>query len=105
MSRPEVSVSPIRAKIEHASFPVLQALSRVPQLVLAGIALVLVILGGVFGGVLGALLILIVAVFVGWTTYLTWPGLDRSVRLMRGATFFLLIALAMVDGLSHALLF
>lgn len=103
-NRPEVSVSALRAKIEHASSAPLRALSTIPQLWLAGIALVLIVLGGILGGVLGGLLVAAVALFVGWTTYLTWPGLDRSVRLMRLATFFLLAALALVDGLSHALL-
>ncbi len=103
--RPEVSVSPVRAKIEHASHPLVQALAKLPIWLLVVLALVLVIGGGVLGGVLGAVMILVVALFVAWTSYLTWPGLDGSVKLMRIATVFMLAALALVDGLSHAVLF
>lgn len=102
---PDVSVSPLRAKVEHASFPAMQQLSRLPLLALTGIALALIVVGGILGGVLGAILVALVALFVAWTTYLAWPRLDRSLRLMRVASCFLLVALALINGLSHAVLF
>lgn len=104
-TRPEVSVTPTRAKIEHASHDVLQRVMRVPLAAVVGGFVLLVVLGAVLGGVLGALLVLIAAAAVGWLAYLGWPVLTPVERLMRAAVILLLVAVALVAGVSHRLLF
>lgn len=71
---------------------------------MVAIVLVLVIAGAVLGGVLGALMILVVAGFAGWLAYLAWPRLESPERLMRLAPIALLLAVALVAGVSHQLL-
>lgn len=75
-----------------------------PIVALAVGLLVLVAGGAVLGGVLGAFLVLLAAAAVGWLAYLSWPRLGSTERLMRSAVIFLLLAIALVGGLSHAIL-
>ena len=78
---------------------------RVPLAAVVGGFVLLVVLGAVLGGVLGALLVLIAAAAVGWLAYLGWPVLTPVERLMRAAVILLLVAVALVAGVSHRLLF
>lgn len=74
---------------------------------IAGLVLgfvILVIAGVVLGGIVGAILVLLAAGVVGWLAYLAWPRLSGAERLMRCAVILLLVAVAVVSGLSHALL-
>lgn len=98
--RPSVRVSPVRARIEHWSHPALQRVAQLPPAIPMLIAAVLVVAGVALGltvsGPLGAVLLLVVAAYLGWLIYLAWPKLPRVERLMRFAAVLPLLAVALV---------
>lgn len=104
-SRPDVSVTPTRAKVEHASSDVVQRLSGMPVAATLGAFVVVLVLGAVLGGLLGGLLLLVDTVVVAWLAYLAWPRLGPAERMMRAAVIFLLAAVTVVAAVSHRLLF
>jgi hypothetical protein len=96
---PQPSAPPagLRGAVDRASLPLISGLARLPRavpfLVLVGLLLV-----GLFrGGVLGAVCTGLVAVFVGWLLYLSWPRLTASERLGRAAVLLLALALFLVQ--------
>jgi hypothetical protein len=52
---------------------------------------VLLVIGMVVTGWPGALALLVLAVFLGWFAYLSWPNLDLSGRLLRLAALIVLL--------------
>jgi hypothetical protein len=85
-----------RSRVEHASYPLLERLARVPRAVSLGL-LALVLVAGVlaprpWGGIAFAL----VALVLGWFLFLTWERLTLPERLMRGAVLLLALAVAVV---------
>ena len=49
-------------------------------------------------GWIGAAVLAALAVFLGWFSYLSWPSLPTSGRLLRGVTIAAVLALAVVQG-------
>ncbi len=96
-------MSPLRAKIEHRSNPMVEALSRTPRVVPIALFVVLVVGGLVLRGVLGGVLLALATVFVGWLAFLVWPRLSLPERLMRLAVLLLVLALAVVAFASEGL--
>lgn len=87
--------SPLRRRVERASTPVLVAMSRLPRLLVPALIGVLVItaLGAPAWAALPALGL--VLLFVGWLTFLSWPVIATSGRLMRFVLLVLLAAIAL----------
>jgi Family of unknown function (DUF6703) len=54
----------------------------------------LLLIGMLATGWAGALALLVLAVFLGWLAYLSWPGLDLSGRLLRLAAVAVLLIFA-----------
>ncbi|MBO1768212.1 DUF6703 family protein [Allobranchiibius sp. GilTou38] len=98
--RPSVHSSAVRVRIEHASDPVLQRLSRLPSNTVVIVLLVLLVAGLVVRGWIGAILIGVVALAHGWGIYLAWPRLTGLERQMRLAVLLLAVALAVVCLIS-----
>lgn len=95
-SRPEVSVSTTRAKVMHASDPAVGALSRVPQsAVLAGFVVIMLV-GVVFRGVVGAICFGLVSVVLAWLLYLSWSQLRPLDRLARAAVLVFTLGVTIV---------
>ena len=72
-----------RAELERRSVPGLLLLHRLPRwVVLVGVALL--VAGGLFlGGIVGGILLLVLAGFLGWLVALSWPVLSAPARLIR----------------------
>lgn len=75
----------------------LTKLGSMPRLVPFFILLGLLVIGALFGGAVGFLLMGLAALFVGWLLYLSWPRLTGSEKLMRSAVVLLAIALAITQ--------
>lgn len=94
--RPEVSVTTTRAKISHASDPALGALARLPQwIVLLGFV-VLMAIGVIFRGIVGAVAFGIVSILLAWLLYLSWNHLRPMDRMARAAVLVLTCAVTVV---------
>lgn len=94
--RPEVSVSTTRAKVLHASDPAVGALARLPQwMVLAGFA-VLMLIGIIVRGPIGAVCFGVVTLVLAWLLYVSWTQLRPMDRLARAAVLCLTFAVTIV---------
>ena len=96
-SRPSVSASPFRVRVEHASDPWLQRIARAPRAVPALVVLVMLVIGVVFRGVVGTVCFGLCALLVGWLLYLAWPRIEPMERMMRCSVLLLAVALAIVS--------
>ncbi|MEV8372667.1 DUF6703 family protein [Kribbella sp. NPDC056861] len=76
-------VSPLRARITKASYPIVAKLHAMPKLTLPGITLVLALIG-VFAPVsVGIPALILLALLLGWLGFLSWPVVSTGARLMR----------------------
>lgn len=94
---PATAPSPLRARVEVASRPVLVRLTRLPRpaIPLATVALFAVV---VLAPVPVALVALVViGLFLLWLTFLAWPAITTGGKLMRVA----MIALVVVLGVTR----
>jgi hypothetical protein len=92
---------PFRSRVEHAAYPVLDRLERLPRVVPFLAVLVLIVVGILvprWGFVATAL----VALAVAFLVYYTWPRLTLPERLMRLAVLALITAVALVQAVPRA---
>ena len=91
---------PFRSRVEHAAYPVLERLERLPRVVpfLGVLALIVV---GIFVPRWGFLATALVALIVAFLIYYTWPRLTLPERLMRCAVLALITAVAVVQAVPH----
>ena len=84
----------VRGEVERMSAPVLLYLSSRPKFVVPVLSAALLI-GGLFAppGV-GLPLLLLLFALVGWLTYLSWPVVGSTARLLRVAVLGLVLAAA-----------
>ena len=80
-----------RGRVERASYPLLVRLSTAPRWLPAAIMAGLVIGGMAAPTVVGAVLLVLAALFVLWLTYLSWPVVPTSGRFLRGLLLGLLV--------------
>ncbi|GAB3496601.1 DUF6703 family protein [Flexivirga lutea] len=97
-SRPTVSASPFRVRVEHASDPLLQRIARAPRALPALVVLLLLVIGAVFRGLVGTVCFGLCAVLVAWLLYLAWPRIQPIERMMRCSVLLLAVALAIVSA-------
>lgn len=87
----------MRESIETASLPAIRTISGwpkwVPFLLILGF-----MVAGVFIPTYGWILIALVAVFLSWLLYLSWPRLTGAERIMR----FAVIAIVLVAAVTRA---
>lgn len=93
---PRVHKSAFRVKIEHASDPLVRQLSSVPGAAVVSTFVVVLVAGLLLRGVVGGILIAVVALVHGWGIYLAWPRLSALERQMRLSVFMLIVALSVV---------
>ena len=94
---PDGRASGPRAGLERASYPLLLQLRAIPRwimVVLPGVLLFAGLVMPVSFAWLGALLLALVGVFLGWLLLLSWPVLSLSSRLLR------LIVIVAVFGIA-----
>lgn len=87
----------LRESIESASLPAIKTMSGWPKWVPFLLILGLMV-AGVFIPTYGWILIALVAVFLTWLLYLSWPRLAGAERLMR----FAVIAIVLVAAVTRA---
>jgi hypothetical protein len=87
----------LRAAVERASVGPLTRLTRLPRAVPFLVVLGLLVAGIYVGGSLGAALLAVVVLLIGWLLYLGWPQLTTSERLGRTAVLLLAIALCLTQ--------
>ena len=76
-------VSPLRARITKASYPIVARLHAMPKLTLPGITLVLALVG-VFGPIaIGVPALILLALLLSWLGFLSWPVVTTGARGMR----------------------
>jgi hypothetical protein len=82
---------PVRAAVEKRSAPVLVMLSQQHR-ALIPLFSVLLLLGGLALPVpIGVACLAVLAVFVGWLTFLSWPAIVGQARAVRVATLLLIL--------------
>lgn len=101
-SSPASSPSGLRVAVERASHPLLVRIAALPRLVPFVVLLALLVVGVFVGGVVGIVCTALVAVFVAWLMYLSWPRLTGVERLGRGAVLLLAVALVLVQAFPRA---
>jgi hypothetical protein len=80
-----------RAAVEKRSGPALVLLTQQHR-ALVPLASVLLLIGGLaLPPALGIACLLLLAAFIGWLTYLSWPVLVGAARAVRVATFALVL--------------
>jgi len=75
--------SATRQAVERFSARPLFFLAHLPKWVPMLIALGLLVTGFVVPGLVGAAALLLVAIFLGWLAYMSWPRINASGRVMR----------------------
>lgn len=83
----------LRKTVERFSAPVLIKLTNMPRYVLPIALVVLVFAGFYYPGILGGLCLVVVDVFIGWLTYLSWPVDVTKKRAVRVFVFLVLVTL------------
>ena len=93
-----------RVGLERRSYPALVALTRVPRWLIVVLMAVCLFLGLIQTGDLawlGAILLGIVAVFLGWLLALSWPVLGPGSRLIRLVTVLAVLGIAVMKALGR----
>lgn len=86
-----------RAVLEQWSAPLLVRLSALPAWLAPAIMLVLTLTGLLVGGVVGFVLLLVTALFLGWLAALSWPLLRPRARLLRALVPLAVLAAAILQ--------
>lgn len=87
----------MRAAVERRSSTVLVYLHQMPRWILPLLIAALMLAGLVVPGPMGALALTLVAAFLGWLAYLSWPSLTAGKRTIRVLTTVVLLALAIAQ--------
>ena len=91
---------PFRSKVEHASAPFIERLNSLPRV--ASFLIVLALMAaGTFVPKVGFLFTLVVAAFLAWLIFLTWPRLVGVEKLMRIAVLAIVLAVAIIQAVPR----
>ena len=90
----------LRKRIEVLSAPSLIRLHSLPRAVVPVVIIGLMFLGLVKDNAVGGVALLLVAGFVGWLLYLSWPLLESRARILRALTVLLVIMAALSKFVS-----
>jgi hypothetical protein len=94
---PVVTHSALRKRLTDLSAPALLRIHILPKFLVPGLIAVLMLLGLFLHPPYSGAALTVVAVFIGWLMYLSWPLLDSKSRLIRALVIFILIAAATVN--------
>jgi len=85
----------LRASVERTTRPLLLRLHALPGVVVPLATVALVAVGVLAPPVVGLVALLVVALFVVWISYLSWPVVPASGRVVRVVMVGLVVALAL----------
>lgn len=91
---PAAPPTALRRRVEGVSRPLLVRLHRLPRGVVPVLTVVLVAVGVLAPPALGVVALALVALFVAWIAYLSWPAVGGGGRLVRVGMVALVVALA-----------
>lgn len=91
----------LRRNIESASLPVISWLNGLPRAV-PFLAILALMVAGILVPGWGWLLLLVVVLFLAWTFYLSWPALDATNKLMRGAVIAIAVAITVTQAIPNS---
>ncbi|MDQ6896171.1 MAG: hypothetical protein M3171_06175 [Actinomycetota bacterium] len=91
---------PLRSRVEHTAYPLLERLNRLPRLVPFLVALGLLVVGVLVPG-WGFVATALVALLVAAMVYLTWPRLTQPEKLMRLAVLAVVVAVTLVQAVPR----
>ena len=102
-SRPRPAGQPVfsrralgtRGRVERASAPALLWLSSKPTFLLPVITVALLVVGLASSAPVGVPVLLLLALTVGWLSYVSWPAVVGVQRVLRVVTVGLLVAAAL----------
>jgi hypothetical protein len=86
--------SETRQAVERFSARAIVFLQQLPRWILLLAVLALMITGFFVHGVIGAVALLLVAIFLGWLAYLSWPRVNLSGRALRVIAVTCMVVLA-----------
>lgn len=92
-----VASGSVRATINARSKPVLAALARLPRVAISALVLVLMLVGLSAPLPFALPAFAVLAVFVSWLSYLSWPVLDTRGRLVRAFMVAVVIGAAVAQ--------
>lgn len=84
----------LRGRIERRSAPALLWFSSRPKVVLPALTVLLLLVGLVAPTPVGVPVLVVLALLIGWLSYLSWPVVGTAPRLLRAATVGLVLAAA-----------
>ena len=93
-------MSSLRERVTAASLPVINSLNRAPR-ALPFLAVLGLMVAGIFVPGWGWVFLLVVVLFLGWTLYLAWPALDPTARLGRLAVLLIAVAITVTQALPR----
>lgn len=91
---------PLRSRVEHAAYPVLERLNRLPRLAPLLLALGLLVVG-ILVPRWGFLATAVVGLVVAALIYLTWPRLSVPEKFMRLAVLAIVVAVTVVQAVPR----
>jgi hypothetical protein len=91
---------PFRSRVEHAAYPVLDRLERLPRLV-PFLAVLLLLVVGILVPRWGFVASGVVGLGVAFLIYYTWPRLTMPERLMRLAVLAVIVAVTIVQAVPR----
>lgn len=91
---------PFRSRVEHTSHPLIERMNGLPRWVPFVAIIGLFVVAGVWPAYAWIPLGLI-AVFIAWLLYLTWPRLTMPERLLRIAVLFFVVAVTVARALPQ----
>lgn len=84
----------LRASVERATRPLLVRLYAMPRPLVPLLTVVLIAVGVLAPTAIGVAALTLVALFVGWIAYLSWPAVTAGGRLIRVLMLVLVVLLA-----------
>ena len=85
----------LRGRIERRSAPALLWFSSRPKVVLPALTVLLLLVGLVAPTPVGVPVLFVLALLIGWLSYLSWPVVSRSGRAVRVVMVALVLMLAL----------
>ncbi|MGB2700008.1 MAG: DUF6703 family protein [Candidatus Phosphoribacter baldrii] len=91
----------LRSKVEHASVPWVTRLNRIPRWA-AFLGVLALMVAGILVPKVGFLFTVVIALFLAWLIFLTWPRLATPEKLMRLAVLALVVSVAVMQAFPKA---
>ncbi len=90
-----------RSKVEHASVPWVTRLNRIPRWA-AFLGVLALMVAGILVPKVGFLFTVVIALFLAWLIFLTWPRLATPEKLMRLAVLALVVSVTVMQAFPKA---